>query len=66
MFLVVLGSFLGLMTLYVWFRTVRSTTRPGRVRRILTVLLLILTALLVAALVPAIARMRGQRRSGIA
>ncbi|TDL10176.1 metallophosphoesterase [Mycolicibacterium obuense] len=51
MFLVVLGSSLGLMTLYVWFRTVRSTTRPGRVRRILTVLLLILTALLVAALV---------------
>ncbi|WP_277243565.1 metallophosphoesterase [Mycolicibacterium obuense] len=51
MFLVVLGSSLGLMTFYVWFRTVRSTTRPGRVRRILTVLLLILTALLVAALV---------------
>ncbi|WP_111512174.1 metallophosphoesterase [Mycobacterium kyogaense] len=51
MFLVVLGSSLGLMTLYVWFRTVRSTTRPGRVRRILTALLLVLTALLVAALV---------------
>lgn len=51
MFLVVLGSFLGLMTLYVWFRTVRSTTHPGRVRRILTALLLVLTALLVAALV---------------
>ncbi len=50
MFLVVLGSFLGLMTLYVWFRIVRSTTRPGRMRRILTVLLLVATALLVMAL----------------
>ncbi|MEH3142880.1 MAG: metallophosphoesterase [Mycobacterium kyogaense] len=50
MFLLVLGSSLGLMTLFVWFRLVRSTTRPGRTRRILTALLLILTALLVAAL----------------
>lgn len=50
MFLLVLGSFLGLMTLYVWFRLVRSTTRPGRLRRLLSALLLTLTALLVAAL----------------
>ncbi|TRW79825.1 metallophosphoesterase [Mycolicibacterium sp. 018/SC-01/001] len=50
MFLLVLGSILGLMTAYVWFRLVRSTTRRGRTRRLLTALLLILTALLVAAL----------------
>ncbi|MEW5811391.1 MAG: metallophosphoesterase [Actinomycetota bacterium] len=51
MFLIVLGSILGLMTGYVWFRVVRTTTRPGRTRRVLTAVLLILTALLVAALV---------------
>jgi uncharacterized protein len=51
MFILVLGSILGLMTFYVWFRTVRDTTGRGRMRRLLTAALLILTVLLVVTLV---------------
>ncbi|MDZ4391255.1 MAG: hypothetical protein U0974_16140, partial [Gemmatimonadales bacterium] len=47
MFIVVLGSILGLMHVYVWKRTVKDTTRPGRIRRILSVVLLALLTLLV-------------------
>ncbi|MFY1599569.1 metallophosphoesterase, partial [Micromonospora sp. WMMD737] len=51
MFLLVLGSILVLMHLYVWKRMVRDTTVPGRTRRLLTVGLVALMALLFAALV---------------
>ncbi|HEY9265067.1 MAG TPA: metallophosphoesterase [Mycobacterium sp.] len=47
MFIVVLGSILGLMHLYVWKRTVGDTTRPGRIRRVLSVVVLALFTLLV-------------------
>ncbi|CAN3127611.1 metallophosphoesterase [Mycobacterium sp. smrl_JER01] len=52
MFIVVLGSILALMHLYVWKRTVRDTTEPGHVRRwgsglVAALLLLLLAALLV-------------------
>ena len=36
MFIVVLGTVLGLMHLYVWKRLVKDTTRPGRTRWVLT------------------------------
>ncbi|BBY19227.1 metallophosphoesterase [Mycolicibacterium litorale] len=51
MFLVVLASILGLIHLYLWKRLVKDTTRPGRTRRILTVVLLGCLALLMAALI---------------
>ncbi|MEO3759646.1 metallophosphoesterase [Mycobacterium sp. B14F4] len=51
MFLVVLGAVLGLMHLYLWNRLVRDTTRPGRLRWILTAVLIALAVLLTAALV---------------
>ncbi|KGI67189.1 metallophosphoesterase [Mycolicibacterium rufum] len=51
MFLLVLGSVLGLMTFFIWLRTIRDTTAPGRWRRLLTLALLSLTALLVVTLV---------------
>ncbi|MGD9619825.1 MAG: metallophosphoesterase [Mycolicibacterium sp.] len=50
MFIVVLGSILGLMHLYVWKRMVKDTTRPGRARRWLSALLIAAMALLLAAL----------------
>jgi predicted MPP superfamily phosphohydrolase len=62
MFILVLGSILGLMTFYVWFRTIRDTTGPGRRRRILTLALLGLTALLVLTLV--LPRVTGIEQSG--
>lgn len=51
MFILVLGSILGLMHLYVWKRTVRDTTSPGRTRHLLSAALVLLLALLIAALV---------------
>ncbi|AFM15974.1 putative phosphohydrolase [Mycolicibacterium chubuense NBB4] len=51
MFLLIVGSVLGLMTLYVWKRSIRDTTGPGRARRILSLVLVVLTFVLVAALV---------------
>ena len=50
MFFVVLSTILALMTLYVWKRAVKDSTRPGRTRRVLTVALVALTLILVAAL----------------
>ncbi len=40
MFILVLGLILGLMSLYVWTRTIRATTGPGRARRVLSLVLL--------------------------
>ncbi|BBX18345.1 metallophosphatase [Mycolicibacterium duvalii] len=51
MFFLILASVLGLMHLYVWKRVVKDTTRPGRVRRWASLVLVGLLALLVAALV---------------
>ncbi|ULE34654.1 metallophosphoesterase [Mycobacterium sp. IDR2000157661] len=51
MFLVVLGTVLALIHLYLWKRLVRDTTRPGRARWILTVVVIALAALLAAALI---------------
>lgn len=51
MFIVVLSSVLALMNVYLWKRLVKDTTGPGRTRRILTVVLIALAALLVATLV---------------
>jgi len=51
MFILVVGSILGLMTFYVWFRAIRDTTAPGRLRALLTVALLGLTGLLAVTLV---------------
>ncbi|MCV7282101.1 metallophosphoesterase [Mycolicibacterium flavescens] len=50
MFIVILGSVLALMHLYLWLRLVRDTTRAGRLRWVLTGVLLALAAVLVAAL----------------
>ena len=50
MFLLVLGSILALMHLYVWKRTVKDTTR-GRARLLASGLLVALLLLLIAALV---------------
>ena len=50
MFFAILGVLLGLMTLYLWKRLIRDTTRPGRTRWILDVALVVLTVLLVATL----------------
>lgn len=62
MFLLVLGSVLGLMTFFIWLRTIRDTTAPGRWRRVLTLALLSLTALLVVTLV--LPRVAGVEQSG--
>lgn len=51
MFVVILSSILGLAHLYVWKRLIKDTTRPGRTRWILTAVLLVLAALLVATLI---------------
>lgn len=50
MFILVLGSVLALMHLYVWKRLVRDTTRPGRARRLLSALVGALMLLLIATL----------------
>ncbi|MFB1295356.1 metallophosphoesterase [Mycobacterium sp. pW049] len=50
MFILVLGSVLALMHLYVWKRLVRDTTRPGRTRWLLSALVGALMLLLVATL----------------
>jgi predicted MPP superfamily phosphohydrolase len=49
MFIVILGTVLTLMHLYVWKRLIMDTTR-GRTRRVLTVVLAALLALLIATL----------------
>lgn len=51
MFIIGLAVVLGLMTFYLWKRLVKDTTAPGRWRWILSAVLLVLTALLVATLV---------------
>ncbi len=51
MFIVVLGSILGLMHLYVWKRMVKDTTRPGRTRWLLTIVLLAAVSLFLGTLV---------------
>ena len=51
MFILVLGSILALMHLYVWKRTVKDTTSPGRSRILLTLVTVALFGLLFAALV---------------
>jgi uncharacterized protein len=50
-FIIMLGSVLGLVQLYLWRRLVKDTTRPGRTRKILTTLMIALTALLLATLI---------------
>lgn len=50
MFILVLGSVLALMHLYVWKRIVKDTTRRGRVRWLLSGLVVALIALLIATL----------------
>jgi uncharacterized protein len=50
MFLLVLGAVLAAMHVYVWTRLVKDTTRPGRVRWILSALVVALAVLLVATL----------------
>jgi predicted MPP superfamily phosphohydrolase len=50
MFIVIISAILGLMTVYIWKRLIKDTTGPGRTRWTLTAVLLVLTALLVAAL----------------
>jgi predicted MPP superfamily phosphohydrolase len=50
MFFAILSGLLGLMTLYLWKRLVKDTTGPGRTRWVLTAVLVVLTALLVATL----------------
>ncbi|MCV7420262.1 metallophosphoesterase [Mycobacterium yunnanensis] len=50
MFLVVLGAILASMHLYVWVRLVKDTTRPGRVRWLLSAFVVALALLLVATL----------------
>jgi predicted MPP superfamily phosphohydrolase len=50
MFFAILSGLLGLITLYLWKRLVKDTTGPGRARWVLTAVLVVLTALLVATL----------------
>lgn len=50
MFILVLGSVLALMHLYVWKRLVKDTTRPGRTRWLLSALVGALALLLVGTL----------------
>ena len=51
MFVVILSAVLGLMSLYVWKRLVKDTTRRGRIRRVLTAVHVALTVLLAATLI---------------
>ena len=51
MFILVLGSVLALLHLYVWKRMVKDTTRPGRARWLLTALVGALALLLVGTLI---------------
>src|SRR6476659_3098621 len=51
MFIVVLGSILALLHIYVWKRTVKDTTRPGRARWSLSIGLVALMTLLIVALI---------------
>lgn len=51
MFIVILGSILGLMHVYVWKRIVKDTTAPGRIRVYCSLLLVGLLVLLFAALI---------------
>jgi predicted MPP superfamily phosphohydrolase len=51
MFIVILGAVLGLIHFYLWKRLVKDTTRPGRIRWVLTALLAALAALLVTAVI---------------
>ncbi len=51
MFIVVLGSILGLMHVYVWKRLIKDTTTRGRTRWILTAVLVALMTLLFATLI---------------
>ncbi|ANI38532.1 metallophosphoesterase [Mycolicibacterium vaccae] len=62
MFILVLGSILALMHLYVWKRMVKDTTGPGRLRWLLTGLVVALLLLLMAALV--VPRVFGVAESG--
>ncbi|MGH3642569.1 MAG: metallophosphoesterase [Mycobacterium sp.] len=50
MFFAILSGLLGLITLYLWKRLVKDTTGPGRTRWVLTAVLVVLTALVVATL----------------
>lgn len=50
MFIIVLSSVLGLAHLYVWKRLIKDTTAPGRTRRVLTAVFLLLAGLLVMTL----------------
>ncbi|MGE2832338.1 metallophosphoesterase [Mycobacterium sp. SMC-4] len=62
MFIVILGSILGLMHVYVWKRLVKDTTAPGRIRIVCSVLLGVLLVLLIAALiVPRVADVTASR-----
>src|ERR1700712_418548 len=51
MFGAILSVVLAVMTLYLWKRLVKDTTGPGRLRRALTAVLVVLTSILVATLV---------------
>ncbi|GFG53605.1 metallophosphatase [Mycolicibacterium agri] len=51
MFIVILGTVLGAMHLYVWKRLIKDTTARGRMRRVLTAALVVMLLVLVAALV---------------
>jgi predicted MPP superfamily phosphohydrolase len=62
MFIVVLSAVLALMNVYVWKRLVKDTTRPGRIRRMLTAVLIGLAVLLVVTLV--VPRFTGVSKSG--
>ncbi len=62
MFIVILSAVLGLMHLYLWKRLIKDTTRPGRLRWILTAVLVALAALLIATLV--LPRVVGLTESG--
>jgi uncharacterized protein len=61
-FIVVLSAVLGLMHLYLWKRLVKDTTGPGRMRWILTAVLIALMTLLVATLI--VPRVIGPTESG--
>jgi predicted MPP superfamily phosphohydrolase len=62
MFLVVLSAVLGLIHLYLWKRLIKDTTQPGRTRRLLTVGIVGLALLVVAALI--VPRIAGPSGSG--
>jgi predicted MPP superfamily phosphohydrolase len=62
MFIVVLGSVLAVIHLYVWKRMVKDTTRPGRLRCLLTALVGALALLLVGTLI--VPRVAGVEESG--